>query len=64
MTSRSDGQQDLERVQAIIRGLPDHSRHRVLVIAEILRDLINRPGDEGQESELAFTLVLAERTAS
>jgi hypothetical protein len=55
--------QEFRAVQAIIGRLPPDSRARVHVIANILRDLINAP-EGGHEAELAFTLVLAERTAT
>lgn len=50
-------------VQAMIDALEPAARRRAHTVADILRDLINRPGNEGHEIELAFTLVLAERAA-
>jgi hypothetical protein len=55
---------DVLAVHALIDRLPPQSRKRVFVVAGVLRDLINAPGTEGEEVELAFTLVLAERAAS
>ncbi len=59
----STAQEDLIQVQAMISKLEPLAQARVTVIADILRDLINAE-DGGREAELAFTLVLAERTAS
>jgi hypothetical protein len=58
----SDPAQDLAQVQAMIGKLEPRAQVRVNIIADILRDLINAE-DGGHEAELAFTLVLAERTA-
>lgn len=55
---------EVRAVIAMIEKRSAESRRRIYVIAEILRELINRPAEEGEESELAFTLVLAERAAS
>lgn len=48
------------QINALIAELPLPSQRRVAVIAQTLRDLIN--SDTSGEAELAFTLVLAERT--
>lgn len=47
----------------MIDALDPAARRRAVIVAGILRELINRPGNEGHEIELAFTLVLAERAA-
>lgn len=54
---------DVLAVHDLINKRSLASRARVHVIANILRDLINAP-EGGDEAELAFTLVLAERAAS
>ncbi len=46
-------------VMRLISRLPADSRRRVMVTAQILRDLL-AADDEHRESELAFTLVMAE----
>jgi hypothetical protein len=45
-------------VQAMIAKFPEAGQRRIAVVAEILRDLLER--DSSGESMLAFTLVLAE----
>jgi len=59
-TDVEQAKDDLHTVRTMIGKLPPASRQRVLVIADILRDLINAK-EGGHEAELAFTLVLAER---
>lgn len=49
-------------VMEMISKLPPEAQRRVFVTAQILRDLIAQD-DENQESELAFTLVMAELAA-
>lgn len=45
------------RVMQLIMGLQPDSQKRVFVIAHILRELLEK---SGEEAELAFTLVMAE----
>lgn len=48
---------DVGQVSLMIGRLPKASNLRVHVIAQILRELLEK---SGQEAELAFTLVMAE----
>ena len=52
---------DVDEVRTLIAALPSAAQKRVGIVTDILRDLINQPGYQGHEIELAFTLVLAER---
>ena len=45
------------QVMRLIAKLPADSQKRVWVIAQVLRELIDK---SGEEAELAFTLVIAE----
>ena len=49
---------DVIRVMQIIQAQPLEAQLRIAVIAQILRDLLDR--DETDESILAFTLVMSE----
>jgi len=49
---------EVAQVQAMIAALPAAGQRRVAVVADILRDLLEK--DVSGESMLAFTLVLAE----
>jgi hypothetical protein len=49
---------EAQAVQALIAELPTAAQKRVAIVADILRDLLEK--DVSGESMLAFTLVLAE----
>lgn len=58
LSADEQARQDVRRVHEMIRALPGPAQRRAKVVAQILRDLL--VADQSGETELAFTLIMAE----
>jgi hypothetical protein len=60
----SDQLSDEQRVLAMIGARTSPSITRIMITVDILEQLLAQPGADGEEQQLAFTLVMARLAAS